>query len=230
MHISKFFLVMQLTKQMLSWLFPALRQGPDIFQQRVLPFGSVALVTAFLRVAHALWKLGSKLLKLMWTSYFDDIFFSIVEEPSCKHTDLIIMSLFTILGWRFSTKTLLDYSTVCKVLRVQFDLRMSGGGLSFVSNTDDRVTELCASIDEVIATGKLNKSEGEKLRGRLPFASGQLFGRYARNRIRVLSQHIQSGRHSICDDTAHALNCIRERISANIPRGIIGTLSDHIHV
>ena len=45
-----------------------------IFQQKVLPFGSVASVTAFLRVAHGIWKVGTRLLRLMWTSYFDDFF------------------------------------------------------------------------------------------------------------------------------------------------------------
>ena len=43
-----------------------------IFKQRVLPFGSIASVTAFLRVSLAIWKIGSSLLKLMWSAYFDD--------------------------------------------------------------------------------------------------------------------------------------------------------------
>ena len=40
-------------------------KGPDVFQQSVLPFGSVASVTAFLRVAQAIWKIGTKLLHLL---------------------------------------------------------------------------------------------------------------------------------------------------------------------
>lgn len=35
---------------------------PKVFQQKVLPFGSVASVTAFLRVAYAIWRLGTRLL------------------------------------------------------------------------------------------------------------------------------------------------------------------------
>ena len=42
----------------------------EIFQQKVLPFGSVASVTAFLRVAHGIWKVGTKLLKLLWIVVF----------------------------------------------------------------------------------------------------------------------------------------------------------------
>ena len=43
-----------------------------IFKQGVLPFGSIASVTASLRVSLAIWKIGSSLLKLMWSAYFDD--------------------------------------------------------------------------------------------------------------------------------------------------------------
>ena len=43
-----------------------------IFKQCVLPFGSIASVTAFLRVSLALWKVGSALLHLPWSVYFDD--------------------------------------------------------------------------------------------------------------------------------------------------------------
>ena len=43
-----------------------------IFQLCVLPFGPIASVTAFLRVSLALWKVGSTLLHLLWSVYFDD--------------------------------------------------------------------------------------------------------------------------------------------------------------
>ena len=36
-------------------VFCLLSQKPEVFKQRVLPFGSVASVTAFLRVSHAIW-------------------------------------------------------------------------------------------------------------------------------------------------------------------------------
>ena len=97
----------------------------EVFQQKVLPFGSVASVTAFLRVAHGIWKLGSQLLKLMWTSYFDD-FFSITDAASARHTDLVVLTMFNLLGWKLSADKLIDYHTACKVLGVEFDFKMSG--------------------------------------------------------------------------------------------------------
>ena len=191
--------------------------GPKVFQQRVLPFGSVASVTAFLRIAHALWRLGTKLLGLMWSSYFDD-FFSVEISDFARHTDLVIASFFSILGWKLSAEKLVDYHTICKVLGVEFDLGMSGEGLAWVYNNRDRVDELCHQMEEIIQTGFLKRSEGERLRGRLQFACGQLFGRSARNHIRVLSDHIKGCRSKLDEDTMHALVQIRDQIRANKPR------------
>ena len=86
---------------------------PEVFKQKVVPFGLVASVTAFLRISQAIWKIGTVLLGLMWSSYFDD--FYPVEEESicCRHTDVVISTLF---GWKLSSDKLIDYGTVCKVL------------------------------------------------------------------------------------------------------------------
>ena len=201
----------------------------EIFQQKVLPFGSVASVTAFLRVAHGLWKVGTKLLRLLWTSYFDD-FFSVTDVSSARHTDLIISSMFRLLGWKLSEDKLIDYHTMCKVLGVEFDLRMAGAGLAKVSNTEERVRELCEHLDNVLRARRLNKMDGEKLRGRLQFANGQLFGRSARNSLRTLSKHITSGRQSLCDETASALSCLRDQLLENSSRKILGSMSDYVHM
>ena len=56
---------------------------------------------------------------LMWSSYFDD-FYWVEEEALSRHTDMVISSLFSILGWRLSSDKLLEYGTVCKVLGVEW--------------------------------------------------------------------------------------------------------------
>ena len=99
------------------------------------------------------------------------------DRETSRHTDLVIASLFSILGWKLSLGKLVDYSTVCKVLGVEFDLNMSGCGLLFICNAEECVSGLCEALDKVIQTKRLKKSEGERLRGRLQFACGQLFGR-----------------------------------------------------
>ena len=119
---------------------------------------------------------------------------------------------------------------MCRVLGVEFDLRMSGQGLAAVANTQDRVTELCEELDSIVASGSLKRAEGERLRGRLQFASGQLFGRSARNRMRILSKHISCGRTALCNDTLLALRELRDQIALNILRPISGRMSDHVHI
>ena len=109
-------------------------------------------------------------------------------------------------------------------------MTMSGCGMSFVCNTDDRVEEPCEILDQTIPSGRLKRFEGERLRGRLQFACGQLFGRTARNHIRILSAHIRSNRQALHEDTIHALTCIRSQIKMNIPRRIVGSLTDHVHI
>ena len=67
--------------------------SPEIYQQAVLPFGSVASVTAFLRCALGIWIVGARLLKLTWTSYFDD-FLSLTSASVAKHTEILSRSLY----------------------------------------------------------------------------------------------------------------------------------------
>ena len=45
---------------------------------KVLPFGAVGSVAAFLRVSVAIWCLGVKCLSLYWSSFYDD--FSVVTR------------------------------------------------------------------------------------------------------------------------------------------------------
>ena len=47
-------------------------QKAEIYRQHVLPFGSIASVTAFLRCSLAIWHIGCRLLHFCWSSYFDD--------------------------------------------------------------------------------------------------------------------------------------------------------------
>lgn len=143
---------------------------------------------------------------------------------------MIVSALFSILGWRLSHDKLVEYFTIYKVLGVQFDLRMSGDGLAYVANTNERVVELCENSDEILRTKHLNKADGERLRGRLLFATGQLFGRRTRNLIRILSAHVQRGRKQLEDGTLNALASIRDSISNNVPRKILGSLTEHVHV
>ena len=86
-----------------------------IFKQCVLPFGSIASVTAFLRVSLALWKLGFPLLHLMWSVYFDD-FLCLARGSGARRVDFCAGALFSLLGWRISQHKLLEFNTIAKCL------------------------------------------------------------------------------------------------------------------
>ena len=62
-----------------------------------------------------------------------------------------------------SKNKLLDFNTLCKVLGVQLDLKQSGDGLCFVTNTAERVSELIAEISKLEHAGqeRRRKTKGE---------------------------------------------------------------------
>ena len=200
-----------------------------IFKQRVLPFGSVASVTAFLRVSLALWKIGSSLLHLMWSVYFDD-FLCLARSSESRHVDFCVSTLFSLLGWKVSEHKLLDFNTVCKVLGVQLDLKQSGSGICFVTNTAERVEELVAEIDEAMKSNLLPRKDGEKLRGRLQFASSQMFGRRFRRLLKVLSNHVTAGRQTLSDRTRDCLSEIRGLLLKNAPRKVESLQAEVVHI
>ena len=197
-----------------------------IFKQRVLPFGSVASVTAFLRVSLAIWKIGSSLLKLMWSAYFDD-FLCLSRESEAKHVGFCASSIFSLLGWRVSTHKLLPFDSICKVLGPQLDLRLSGDSLCLVSNTTERVEELVQDIDNVLLAGVLPKAEGERLRGRLQFASAQVFGRRLKRLLKVLSNHVTMDRKALSDLTKECLKQVSTILTRNSPGKVVASQVRH---
>eukprot|EP00435_Cladocopium_sp_Y103_P040928 s2951_g11.t1 len=193
----------------------------EIFQQLVLPFGSIASVTAFLRCALAIWHIGSSLLHYTWTSYFDD-FLSLTEESLGPHLEMCVSLFFQLLGWGLSLDKLVPYSTCCKVLGVELDLTKTPGGTFAIANTVSRKDELKDTLQHILNEGFLGRSEAERLRGRLQFASNQLFGRRFRNCLRELNKHINRGMKTLSADLRSALTALKCLIDANVPRGYSG--------
>ena len=202
---------------------------PEVYKQAVLPFGSIASVTAFLRCAMGIWRVGSSLLKLTWTSYFDD-FLSL--SPACldKHTEMCVSTLFQLLGWKLSKDKLVPYSQCCKVLGVEVDFYHSPSGRFEVRNTEARKEELICFMGEVLDKMSLSRAEGERLRGRLQFASNQLFGRRFRNCLKELNAHVSRGFKKVSPDLASSLSLMVSLLRANIPRPVDLNFSDWVHI
>ena len=150
----------------------------------------------------------------MWSVYFDD-FLCLARSSESKHVDFCVDALFSLLGWRISKNKLLGFNTLCKVLGVQLDLRQSGDRLCLVTNTKERVEELVNELGEALRTKILPRSEGEKLRGRLQFASSQVFGRNFRRLLKVMSNHVTQGRKTLSQHTQACLCDIRKLLTQN---------------
>ena len=102
--------------------------------------------------------------------------------------------------------------------------------MCFVTNTEERVLELVGEIDDALISNMLPRSEGEKLRGRLQFASSQLFGRKFRRLLKVLSNHVAQGRKSLSQHTQYCLRDIRALLVSNSPRKIEASQAEVVHI
>ena len=93
-----------------------------------------------------------------------------------------------------------------------------------MTNTVERIEELVAEIDEALKSNLLPRRDGEKLRGRLQFASSQVFERRFRRLLKVLSNHVTAGRQTLSGRTGECLSEIRDLLLKNVPRKITAAL------
>ncbi|CAE7664604.1 car [Symbiodinium sp. CCMP2592] len=210
-------------------LFNIERGASEIYRQRVLPFGSTASVTSFIRTAYAIWKLGAVGLTLVWSEYFDD-YLNLCGKAFARHNDFVISMLFQLLGWEISKDKELSYDALCVVLGVQVNLRDAKLGLAYLENTVKRRTEALCDIERALATGKLEPKESEKLRGRLQFACCQIFGRRPKAALKLLSQHSRQRRWDVSQLTRLALTQLKSFLESSKPRPVRARREDFVHV
>ena len=158
-------------------VFDPASQSPKIYSMRALPFGASRSVYGFLRVAHSLWWLGCKMLKLAWSNFFDD-FVTLARIGESKSVFIAVDQFFKLLGWAVSSGDKdLPFASKFKALGVEVDLSSWKSGLVRFSNTEQRAAELSEKISEILHAGKLSVPEALSLRGRMQFANSQLWGR-----------------------------------------------------
>lgn len=83
-------------------------KSPKVFSMRALPFGASRSVYGFLRVAHSLWWLGCKVLRILWSNFFDD-FITFARAPESESVALAISnsSSFRVGQYRMVTRMFL---------------------------------------------------------------------------------------------------------------------------
>ena len=210
-------------------MFNAESGGPEIFRQRVVPFGAKASVSGFIRCAFALWRVGVLSLNLAWSAYFDD-YLNVCGQDFVQRNEFVIAMFFQLLGWDTSADKSLDYHSMCVVLGVQLNLKDAKLGLVFICNTEKRKVEVLSDIDDALSRGFLDPSSGERLRGRFQFASCQVFGRRPKAALKLLAKHSQQKRWEISDATRHALSQLCHFLECGRPRPIRARRSTIVHI
>ena len=113
-------------------------------------------------------------------------------KSESKRLSMTVHAFFHISGWTFAdvgSKTI-DFNGVCKALGVMIDVLLMHKGRALDDNTESRKKELGDFIDHVVKTKKLNSADAEKLRVRVQFTSGQLFGRVAKTCLANVMHHV----------------------------------------
>jgi hypothetical protein len=197
-------------------------EGSELFLSRALPFGAVASVYAFNRVARGLKRVAQRLLCLAVTNYFDD--FPQVEPASLwASAKESLLGLFELLGWRVALeeKKNRPFATEFNVLGVTVDFKGSPRGAVLIKNKADRVTELLGAVASAKAHG-LTFAEAASLRGRFQYAESQTFGRCASAALAVLGSRAALVRFHGCasEELLAALEWLASFVSNARPREV----------
>ncbi|CAE7253337.1 NaCP60E [Symbiodinium sp. CCMP2592] len=195
-------------------------EEPLLLGLNALPFGSVASVSAFLRVSFAIWKIGVVLAKIVWTAYFDD-FTNVCRNILKDNTAWVIECLFDLLGVRFdrSGKKAIDHATSFATLGLQVDLSNTEDRVILVGHTDKRRDELCTALNEVLERGEMEPRPFERLKGRMVFFEGYSFGRVSNQAVRTLSRACKHKNSAVPLNALHrsALQFLIERTKSAEP-------------
>ena len=107
-------------------------------------------------------------------------------------------------------------------LGIKIDLSAMQGGTVLFDNTEKRTQELLSSLSKVLISGKLSRHEALRLRGRLQFACGQLFGRIGKASLAVLTFHAYAAVSSLLSNEAIvALQSFVRLLTISEPRKIL---------
>ena len=116
--------------------------------------------------------------------------------------------LFKLLGWKFAETgdKATGFAKVFTALGVEISLSKAMTGEVEFANAEMRKTELTETISSILEKGTLTVTEAQKLRGRMQFMDGQIFGRLGRLCMRAVTDHAFTKRSTkLSEDTQAAL-------------------------
>ena len=188
------------------------------FVSRTLPFGSVASVLHFNRIARLLHRLGLEL-DISWANYYDD--FPVIDFKFLSaHTEAAIRTLTSLLGFTCSLDKELPFNETAEMLGVNLDLSSSSAGIVKISNKADRLQQFVSAVEEILQAGSVNPRQLPSLFGRVLFVESQLMGRSGRlalSELRVL-ERTQSKQVKLGAVQIRAFELLWNRYKSNVPR------------
>jgi hypothetical protein len=152
--------------------------GPQFYEIIGMPFGSVASVHSFNRVARILAIIIASLLDVVVSNYFDD--FPMAEDIDLSNSARVaVEALLKLLGWRISNnpKKSLAFGDQFQVLGVLVDFMELVLGKIQVSNTEKRLIEMEATLRDIIQEDVLIPSVASHVAGRFGFVYSQFMGK-----------------------------------------------------
>ena len=200
--------------------FDPVNRRPVIFQMLAVPFGATRAVYSFLRIARCLWWVGCKCLKFCWTNFYDD-FVTFSGAQLAGNTESSVALFFDLLGWQFAREgdKSKPFGYEFSALGIHVSLKNFTRGWVEFGNTDNRISEVCGIIDGVVTSGELLYKDAIRLRGRLQFADGQLFGRLGKLCLKSITEHSLA---SSCKKISHRcrtlLSMFRKMMESGKPR------------
>ena len=192
------------------------------FRMLALPFGNIKSVHSFLRISHSLWFLGSKLFKIPWTNFFDD-FVTIADESEASSMTETVHCLFRLLGWKFAEggSKAPPFNKTFSALGVNIDVSSMARGEVKIDNTESRKKDLCETIGTCLKTTKLSRHDALRLRGRMQFTSGQIYGRVAKTCLGHVTMHAYSTTGvALSPSTTKALTLYMNMLTSQGPRSL----------
>ena len=196
------------------------KPDPTLFGFSSLPFGGIGSVSAFLRISACIWQIGVIGLRTLWTAFFDD--FSVVSKESLKKSAAFgIESLFRLLGLTFAEegKKAPPFSKKFTMLGLSVDLGDFAEGMIEIGHTSKRIDELSAALSDILAARCLSAKDAERLRGRMNFFEGHVYGRGPAQALRTIDHHARSGAtaHALPKPVVQAVHVLKDRLRSAIP-------------
>ena len=111
---------------------------------------------------------------------------------------------------------------------IDFDRFLSGD--VFFKNTDKRVKEVASSLRQAVVDESLSQKDLSRLRGRMLFAGGQLFGRAGRLCISALRSDDQKKEACLDEAAKSAMLKFADLLEAKFPRVVKSCSLDPIYI